>query len=68
MVTAIHIIKFTIKLLLLIISFPFFLAWIACKYLKFRYTLTSNLVKSGMPKRYAKELAGLVTIQKMLKI
>ena len=67
MITVIHISKFIIKLLLLIIFFPFFLVWAVGKYFIFKYVLTSNLVKSGLPKGYAKELAGSVSLRKLLK-
>jgi hypothetical protein len=37
------------------------------KYFIFKYVLTSNLVKTGLPKGYAKELAGSVSLRKLLK-
>ena len=37
------------------------------KYFIFKYVLTSNLVKTDLPKGYAKELAGSVSIRKLLK-
>jgi len=68
MITAIHIIKFIIKLLLLIIFFPFFLVWAGSRYLTFKYVLVSNMIKSGMQKEYAKKLARTVSISSIFSM
>ena len=67
MMTAIHFIKFFIKLLLLIIILPFLLLWHFARYRMFRHALIDNMTASGMPKYAAKHLARETRIRKMLK-
>jgi hypothetical protein len=65
MVTAIHIIKLIIKLLLLIIFLPFFLIWVIGKYLIFKNVLIRNSVASGLPKESAKALAKSASLRQL---
>lgn len=65
MVTAIHIIKLIIKLLLLIIFLPFFLIWVIGKYLIFKNVFIRNSVASGLPKESAKALAKSASLRQL---
>lgn len=58
MKTAIRIFKLVIKLLLLVIFFPLLALWLLLGYWKYRIVLTRQLVKSGVPRKYAWQLAG----------
>lgn len=55
--TAVYIIKFIFKILLLIVFLPFMLLWMFIMYTNYKFILINNMVKSGMPKDMAKSLA-----------
>lgn len=63
MVTAVHIIKFIVKLLLLIILSPVIILWVFVKFRIYKLVLKRNLIKTGMPKGQAKSLAKSVKIK-----
>lgn len=67
MIAAFHFIKFIIKLLLFIIFLPLILLWLLIRYLIYRAALIHNMVKSGMPKKAAKDFAKEVNPIKMFK-
>lgn len=67
MITAIHIIKFIIKILLFIILLPFFMTWIYVRYRLFRYVLMQELINAGISKDYAKRLADEMQLKKFIK-
>lgn len=54
MVTVIYIIKFTVKLLMLIIMSPFILIWFLVRYLSYKAALTQSLIEAGVPADSAK--------------
>lgn len=55
--TAFYILKLIIKFLLFIIFLPLILLWFLFKYWRFILVLKHNLIKSGMPRQYANEIA-----------
>jgi hypothetical protein len=62
MMTAIHFIKFIVKILLFIVLLPFFLLWACIRYAIFKSALTKELKNAGMPKSRAKALARELSI------
>lgn len=64
--TAIHILKFIIRLMLFIIFLPLTLLVMSLKYLHFKAILIHNLEFSGMPRKLAKELAKETKMGKMI--
>ncbi|MEG6611343.1 hypothetical protein V6C42_00515 [Pseudoclostridium thermosuccinogenes] len=67
MVTVIYIIKFTVKLLMLIIMSPFILIWFLVRYLSYKAALTQSLIEAGVPADSAKELARETGLCKIFK-
>ena len=63
--TVTHFVKFTIKILLLIILLPFFLLWACVRYHIFKFTLIKAMREANMPKDYANELAREMSIAKI---
>ena len=63
--TLIRFVKFIIKVLLLIVLFPFFLLWAYIRYKIFRFALIKSLRNASMPKDYAKDLAKEMSITKL---
>ncbi len=55
--TALHIFRFVVKCLLLLLLSPFWLAFQAMRWLRFRYVLIRSLTRSGIPRREARLLA-----------
>ena len=68
MMTVVHFIKFTIRLLLLVILLPFIALWVGVKYYIFKSTLIRALSDSGMPSAYAKMLAREMWIMKFASV
>jgi len=66
MITAVYIIKFILKILLLIVFLPFVILWMLIVYANYRFVLINNLVKSGMPKDMAKIIAKETKPSKMI--
>jgi len=54
--TVLHIIKFILKILLFIVLLPFLIPWVLFKLWYYRMVLIRNMMRSGMPKEYAKQL------------
>lgn len=55
--------KFVVKILLFLILLPLILIWIAARVWLHRFVLKKQLVKSGMPKKQARQLAKQVKLK-----
>jgi len=67
MMTAIHFIKLTLKLSMLIIMLPVILFLLLVRYLSYKTALTKSLIETGMPADLAKELARKTRPGRMFK-
>jgi len=54
--TALHVIKTVLKLLLFIVLLPILIFVVLIRLWHFRKVLVRNLIESGMPEEYAKQL------------
>lgn len=52
-----HWFSFVIKLIIILLLFPFFLIWLTAKYLVCKTILVRNLALKGLPVKYARELS-----------
>ena len=66
MMTAIHLAKFIVRVLLLIILLPLVLIWIFARHRVFRHALTKELRNANVPEEHARYLAGEMGIRNLM--
>ncbi len=57
MKNAIHWLKFALRLVFLLLFFPFIILWAYAKYMIYRFSLAKNLKRSGIPSKVAKKMS-----------
>lgn len=62
------IIKLILLALLILLSLPFIILWIACKYSIFKFIFLRNLKKCGVPKEAALELIQKIRVTELINI